>query len=110
MDDEKIPKNFIFLGIFLSPLLVSFIIVLVLLGIKEYNDGNFNDFYNNWKEGPITSITLVDDENVNDKNYISLSEYNGKNLYKWKGKTFKIERSKTNYFKSFPKKKNKRNG
>ena len=107
MDDGKIPKNFIFLGIFLSPLLVSFIIVLVLLGIKEYNDGNFNDFYNNWKEGPITSITLVDDENVNDKNYISLSEYNGKNLYKWKGKTFKIERSKTNYFKSFPKKKTK---
>ena len=107
MDDEKIPKNFIFLGIFLSPLLVSFIIVFVLLGIKEYNDGNFNDFYNNWKEGPITSITLVDDENVNDKNYISLSEYNGKNLYKWKGKTFKIERSKTNYFKSFPKKKTK---
>ena len=107
MDDGTIPKNFIFLGIFLSPLLVSFIIVLVLLGIKEYNDGNFNDFYNNWKEGPITSITLVDDENVNDKNYISLSEYNGKNLYKWKGKTFKIERSKTNYFKSFPKKKTK---
>ena len=107
MDDGKIPKNFIFLGIFLSPLLVSFIIVFVLLGIKEYNDGNFNDFYNNWKEGPITSITLVDDENVNDKNYISLSEYNGKNLYKWKGKTFKIERSKTNYFKSFPKKKTK---
>ena len=107
MVDGKIPKNFIFLGIFLSPLLVSFIIVFVLLGIKEYNDGNFNDFYNNWKEGPITSITLVDDENVNDKNYISLSEYNGKNLYKWKGKTFKIERSKTNYFKSFPKKKTK---
>ena len=107
MINGKIPKNFIFLGIFLSPLLVSFIIVLVLLGIKEYNDGNFNDFYNNWKEGPITSITLVDDENVNDKNYISLSEYNGKNLYKWKGKTFKIERSKTNYFKSFPKKKTK---
>ena len=105
MVDGKIPKNFIFLGIFLSPLLVSFIIVFVLLGIKEYNDGNFNDFYNNWKEGPITNITLVDDENVNDKNYISLSEYNGKNLYKWKGKTFKIERSKTNYFKSFPKKK-----
>ena len=107
MINGKIPKNFIFLGIFLSPLLVSFIIVFVLLGIKEYNDGNFNDFYNNWKEGPITSITLVDDENVNDKNYISLSEYNGKNLYKWKGKTFKIERSKTNYFKSFPKKKTK---
>ena len=107
MVDGKIPKNFIFLGIFLSPLLVSFIIVFVLLGIKEYNDGNFNDFYNNWKEGPITSITLVDDENVNDKNYISLSEYNGKNLYKWKGKTFKIERSKTNYFKSFSKKKKK---
>jgi len=71
--------------------------IISLFVIKGYNDGVFNDFYNNWKQKPIYSIQI---ESNGEKLSLGKS-LNNEDLFIWKGKTFYVLRQKTDYFEAY---------